>query len=984
MKLKIYQNVTIFDAVKDMIGAIDNSDFSVEHIILVPDRFSLICEKLLLDILSSKALFNVRVVSLTKFSVELLDKFGVRLSKEELLSSGETLLLTQKAIENVKGQFKTFKKNRISFCYEVSKLISQFKSSSVAPEQLNENAKGLAGLKYHDLKLIYQEYQRLLGDKLDANERLNLLNEKFKSGVLENTKVYFAGFEALTNETYVLLKNLITSASEVSLTLAKSLDEGNDYIYEKDIYEKTITLCKDLGISAQIISKKTDMTPSKEGVVRGLYSYQKVKCENNGFYNLFSCMNISEEVESVAKMIRYKIYRGEKYKNIAIAVGGLEKYKVQIENVFDRYDIPYYIDSSITADKTLLGNLIFSFFEVVLYGYSQDRLINLLSNVLLGQNFELIEKCQKLNVDNKQKYKKYIEKDFSFAQTLEKLSTIDTAKDFENTILDLTEKVRENFDLVLLNLEQQSHIKERNINVQVYEILKEELELISSYFSGEITLQEYQKILSLLLSFKEVSTVPTFVDGVMIGDATESMFSSVGTLFVMGAQNLPAVSGDNGLLSDEDLGANYLNSVIEPTIKMINRRNRFKLFSLLTLGEENLILTYQLLSEEGKKNELPSYITSLNSIFQKIELRSGNIFFNRNSEDLEISLLSSNLFNGEIKAVSKDYLPADKAKQLMLAGDRARVTQIENYFACPFKHFLTYGLKLKEFEMAEVDGRDIGNICHAGAEAFIKSLIKNNFNLNINLTNFIEENFHRFINDSLKERLELLAEKKAFIKIVKRQLLSVLKNIVREMKVSSFKPKYIEKDFESSFDNGITLIGRADRIDISGDYFRIIDYKTGKTGNILKELYFGEKLQLFLYQKEAKKQFKLSSAGGYYFNSGFEYSKDDEEKVLLKGLAPNDNAVINMLDSSLEDNEKSGILSIAKSAKGGFKGSGISKYELNILCQYAYKVAENAVNEICMGFVTAKPCQGACEWCKYHTICGFKEEYRKLDGGLLF
>ena len=45
MKMKIYQNATIFDAVRDMIGAIDNSDFSVEHIILVPDRFSLICEK---------------------------------------------------------------------------------------------------------------------------------------------------------------------------------------------------------------------------------------------------------------------------------------------------------------------------------------------------------------------------------------------------------------------------------------------------------------------------------------------------------------------------------------------------------------------------------------------------------------------------------------------------------------------------------------------------------------------------------------------------------------------------------------------------------------------------------------------------------------------------------------------------------------------------------------------------------------------------
>jgi len=984
MKLKIYQNVTTFDAVRDMIGAIDNSDFSIEHIVLVPDRFSLICEKLLLEIMSSKALFNVRVVSLTKYSGELLEKFGVKIKKGDVLSSGETLLLTQRAIENVKKNFKTFKKNRISFCYEVSKLIAQFKSSGVGPEQLNEKARGIAGLKYHDLKLIYEEYQKLLNGKLDANERLNLLNEKFHSGALEKTRIYFAGFEAFTSETYKLLKNFIVAADEVNLTLAKSINEGNEYIYEKDIFEKVISLCKELGVSAEVLSQKAVMSSQKEGIVKGLYSYQKVDSENNGFYNLFSCLNISEEVESIAKIIRYSVYKGERYKNIAIAVGGLDKYILQIENIFDRYDIPYYIDSALTADKSLYGNLIFSFFEVVLYGYSQDRLVNLFSNILLGDNSEIIEKCQRLVVDNKQKYKKFIENDFAFAPQLENLASAKTTYDFEKAIEDILNKVKQTFNEIMTSLEEKRFLKERNINVQIFDIIKEQIELISRYNNGDITAQEYQKILSLLLSFKEVSTVPTFVDGVMIGDATESMFSPVNMMFVMGAQSLPAVAGDNGLLSDEDLGENF-DSPIEPTIKMINRRNRFKLFSLLTLGKRNLILTYQFLNEEGKKNELPSFITSLNSIFTQTEVRAGNIFFNNNSDDLDINLLSSKLSYKEFNKMKETDFSSEKAKKLMFAGDRARVTQIENYFACPFKHFLSYGLKLKEFEKAEVDGRDIGNICHAGVEKFIKILIKNNFDLNLNLNNFINENFDSFIDENLKNRLDLLSEKEAYIKIVKRQLLAILKNIIRECKSTVFRPKYIEKDFESKFNaSGITLIGRADRVDVAGDYFRIIDYKTGKTGNILKELYFGEKLQLFLYQKEAKEKFKLSSAGGYYFNSGLEYSKEDEDKVVLKGLSPNDKEIILMLDSSLEDNEKSNILSIAKDSKDGFKGAGISKVEITTLCDYAFKITEKAVDEICKGYIEAKPCEGACQWCKFHAICGYQGEKRKLDGELLF
>ena len=105
MKIKLYQGSTLFDATKAMIKAIDNSQLSVMHTIIVPDRFSLQCERLILELFQQKALFNVRVVNLTRFSVELLGKLGVKLGQDDVLSSGETLLLTAKAIENVAKDF---------------------------------------------------------------------------------------------------------------------------------------------------------------------------------------------------------------------------------------------------------------------------------------------------------------------------------------------------------------------------------------------------------------------------------------------------------------------------------------------------------------------------------------------------------------------------------------------------------------------------------------------------------------------------------------------------------------------------------------------------------------------------------------------------------------------------------------------------------------------------------------------------------------
>ena len=239
MAIKLFTNATMLDATMDMISTIDNSDFSVDHIIVVPDKFSLQMERLVLNNLNKSAFFNLRVEGITELAEEILSD-----EKDEIISSGESLLLTQKAIENIRDKLFVFRKNNISFCYEINKIIMQLKSSLVGPDDLNEGARGLAGEKFHDLKLIYGEYERLRV-KSDANARLSLAGEKVeKSDIFKNTKIYFAQFDAFTKEGYKLLKSLIISAKEVSFSLAQAISVGNEYLYEKDAYQKLVSIAK--------------------------------------------------------------------------------------------------------------------------------------------------------------------------------------------------------------------------------------------------------------------------------------------------------------------------------------------------------------------------------------------------------------------------------------------------------------------------------------------------------------------------------------------------------------------------------------------------------------------------------------------------------------------------------------------------------------------------------------------------------------------
>ena len=94
----------------------------------------------------------------------------------------------------------------------------------------------------------------------------------------------------------------------------------------------------------------------------------------------------------------------------------------------------------------------------------------------------------------------------------------------------------------------------------------------------------------------------------------------------------------------------------------------------------------------------------------------------------------------------------------------------------------------------------------------------------------------------------------------------ILKNVVFEQKNSKFKPILLEEKILYPLSKEKTLTGFVDRVDKVDNYFRIIDYKTGKTDNVKKDLFYGKKLQLFLYANSMKEKLGLDCGGVYYFD----------------------------------------------------------------------------------------------------------------------
>ena len=220
-----------------------------------------------------------------------------------------------------------------------------------------------------------------------------------------------------------------------------------------------------------------------------------------------------------------------------------------------------------------------------------------------------------------------------------------------------------------------------------------------------------------------------------------------------------------------------------------------------------------------------------------------------------------------------------------------------------------------------------------------------------------------------------------------------LSNVLNEQaKHSRFVPKFLEVRFDDNKqiktlkikhkNQIISLVGQVDRIDIFDEFFRIIDYKTGKCNSSLKELFFGKKIQLEAYIKVVEKSLKLKVAGGYYFpiKSGFnKQDKGSMAKYQLKGKTIQNSDVILASDDTLEQNGASDIIEVKlkKSEKIEFSSNSnlASEEELKTYSNYAFMLIKRAIDDILSLDISPSPLligsDDPCKSCKYASLCRF-------------
>lgn len=320
-----------------------------------------------------------------------------------------------------------------------------------------------------------------------------------------------------------------------------------------------------------------------------------------------------------------------------------------------------------------------------------------------------------------------------------------------------------------------------------------------------------------------------------------------------------------------------------------------------------------------------------------------------------------------------------------VVGKEISASRLENYFGCPYKHYASNVLKLKETVDGEVQSNELGNMLHDtlaeyipqmdkvvdqdSSDKLVDSLIDNLFN---------KEDYLRFKeNEKTNYQLEVLrkeAKKECF-------------ELYNQFKNSDFVPLGCEVPFGKDTEFGeikikgkkatVGLRGRIDRIDVKDDYIRVVDYKSGSVDDSYVKLYTGNKLQLYLYLSALKSK-KKTPVGAYYQPLSNDYVNANAKRTALVGQTLNDIEVIKSADKTfMQKGERSELLGISLTQKGEFYKNKdlVDKGQMDALIDYAVKVSEGGVSEMQEGFIAPTPYgnayQNSCDICKFSSMCGF-------------
>lgn len=1025
---------------------------------IVPNQFTLQTQRDFVSMHPRKGIFNIDVLSFERLAYHVLEEVGEN-GRMILEETGKNMVLRKLAREHEK-ELEVLGRNmkKLGFISEVKSLISEFTQYRVTPQLLEEmiaqcGDRPLLCKKLKDVQILYRAFLDYMGQEYMTSEQVLLvLNDVLeRSEKLKDSTIVLDGFTAFSPVQLQLVQGLCRIAKKVYITVTMdtredaytTLQKTELFYLSKKMVQSVTGAVKQAGVFIEQpmlaankehhrFSGREDLLFLEQHLFRG---GKAVYGEVPEHIEMREYRTSIEEIKGCAAQIRALVREeGYRYGDFAVVLGNME-YQEYIGRIFDRFEIPVFLDEKKNALSHPFVEFLRAFLKMIDEDFSYETVFRYLRSGFSGittEEADLLENyCLALGVRG---IKKYSEKWIRFAknQTEDELGKIneirlrfynsaaDAAEVLKDRNTSITEKCTALYEfLEKVEAESQIHRKEEQfleenepaMAKEYHQIFRVIMELLEKYVEllGEecISLEEYIELIDAGFAEVKIGIIPPGSDRVMVGDMERTRLKDVKVLFLLGVNegNIPKSLSGGGILSQmEREFLEETEASLAPTAKEQVYLQKFYLYYVLTKASEHLYLSYGVTDFHGAAMR-PSYLKDVfGKLFPKMKLETTDTGCYETAEWEEQSLEhwpDFEKFMTRLLAEEETTIGSAVAKAVYGDGNAYSVTRLEKYASCAYAHFLQYGLRLKEREVYEFAAVDMGNLLHSAVELFVRKVDKGSldwFSLTENTREQLaEECVEEVITDYRNTLLFDSARNEYMIARMRRLVKRAVWAMTEQIKKGSFVPEKMEAPFY--FNEGVvSLRGRIDRIDTYEEedkvYVRIMDYKSGAANFDLTALYNGLQLQLAVYLNAAVAMEKkdhagktIVPAGVFYFPmkdpmiaSETQMSEEAVWEAMLKemsldGICNADEQLIHLMDK--ECGAKSKILPVAFNKDGSLSKTSkvLTTEQFEKLGTFVEDKCEQLSTEIMEGKIMVNPytsgTKNSCEYCAYNGICGF-------------
>ena len=809
----------IYNQIKELVN---NGNEKI--LMLIPDQSSFETEKAFLEILGAKKSKNVKVFGFSRLCRYVFEQ--TQNLSANVIDEGTRAVIMNIALEQLTEKLKLLK-NTKSLTNIMLQTLSDCKKNNISTTLLYETSHKVEDetlkAKLYETALVLDTYDAIVSqsyiDPLDDLTRLfNILSE---NNLFEGYYLYIDSFSGFTAQQLKVVRLLLNQCNEVNVSLtldsiAENCDDvfstsHNTYKTLKDIAKRDFIEIKSPVKLTECKRFKNDELVHLESCIFRSDYYPSENIPENVI--LYSATDPYNECEFVARQIKRLVFEKDYlYSDISVICHDTQPYNGILNVTFDKYDIPYFMDTHKDIEVKPVIRLVNSIFRIILDNFEREDVISFLKTGITLNTAEEISIFENYvyvwDINNSAFKSEFKQNPRGFAETFKEsdVQNLEVAEKVRKSVveplLEFKEKINDKSGLeittqlynlltrldvpnTLSEMYDELEIREKGLGeeqIRIWNMLMDALDKTVAIVSDiNLSAKRYYELLTIQISSLELSQIPQTLDSITVTTAQRVRLSNQKVSFLIGCIDgvFPSVPRTSGVFSSFELKLLSLNEIkLCDDFSNLADLETFMAYCCMTSSSELLYATYPIADLSGEQNRYSAIFDEIKKAYPEIKLYDKADFDTKKEsmyaikpafEEYARSLSENNeelsglceffdnddYYSSKSKAVKRslDKSPfkiekPENAKKLF--GDNLRISasQIEKFNNCPFSYFCNYGLNIRERRKAEINPMEYGTLVHYILEQFFTKYEKTVY------SQMNDEEILAFVDDTLNSYIE--------------------------------------------------------------------------------------------------------------------------------------------------------------------------------------------------------------------------------------